>query len=469
MVLSGADSVPDTQVLARTPAGREERTGTGADFGRLLGELTASGWLGAGRGIDAEVHPGVGTLEVVIVADAGRRPSPRMASVMAEAWAQAGAHRRDPLRVRVERRPSQRVAARVRGVPGYGWAAFRPAGLGAEAVRGEGTWLENSHVRIDIDPDDGTFAISGEDGNGVAGLGRLVDDGEEGDTYNHSPPGGDSVVQHPERVELQPVEGGPVRATVRTIQHFTWPAGVVDGRRAGQRPVVIVTDIQLHAAEDFVRVAVRFDNPSRDHRLRAWFPLPRRTDHTVAECAFATVRRGAASGGPHEAALATYPARRFVAAGGLTLTHEGLLEYELVDDGAALALTLLRATGMLSRPAPSARPNPAGPEVRLEAPQLLGPQQARYAVARRGHQSVAAGRRRLAGAEGDSRQRDGPVAIFGQPSGDPRRRGVGPAPPGRGRGHRGAGLQPGRRAGHGGDTRSVRLAGRPAGPEASSL
>jgi alpha-mannosidase len=70
-----------------------------------------------------------------------------------------------------------------------------------------------------------------------------------------------------------------------------------------------------------------------------------------------------------------------VAAGGLTVTHEGLLEYELVDGGAALALTLLRATGMLSRPAPSARPNPAGPEDRLEAPQLLGPQQARYAVA----------------------------------------------------------------------------------------
>ncbi len=320
--------------------------------------------------------PGTASLEVVIVADASRRASPRMASVLGEAWAQAGAHRQDPLRVRVERRPSQRIVARVRGVPGYGWATFRPAELGAEAVHSGRTWLENSRVRVDVDPDDGTYSI-----NGVAGLGRLVDDGEEGDTYNHSPPRADSVIQHPERVELQPVEGGPVRATVRMTEHFTWPAGLVDGCRAGERPVVIVTDIQLHAAEDFVRVAIRFDNPSRDHRLRAWFPLPQRTDHTVAECAFATVRRGAASGGPHELALATYPARRFVAAGGLTLTHEGLLEHELVDGGGALALTLLRATGMLSRPAPSARPNPAGPEVRLEATQLLGPQQARYAVA----------------------------------------------------------------------------------------
>jgi alpha-mannosidase len=299
-----------------------------------------------------------------------------MAPVMAEAWAQAGARRADPLRVRVERRPAQRVAARVAGVPGYGWAAFRPAPLGAEAVRIGPSWLENAHVRVDLDPSDGTFSI-----NGAGGLGRLVDDGEEGDTYNHSPPRDDVVVRRPERVEFATIEQGPVRASLRMSQQFTWPAGVVGGRRVGQRLAVVVTDIELHAGEGFIRVSISFDNPSRDHRLRAWFPLPRPADHTVAECAFATVRRGAAEGGPHEPALATYPARRFVAAGGLTLTHEGLLEHELVEDGAALAVTLLRCTGVLSRPASSGRPNPAGPEDLLEAPQMLGRQQVRYAVA----------------------------------------------------------------------------------------
>jgi alpha-mannosidase len=231
-------------------------------------------------------------------------------------------------------------------------------------------------VRVDLDPDRGTFSI-----NGTAGLGRLVDDGEEGDTYNHSPPRLDSVVQRPDRVELEAIERGPVRATVRMTQHFTWPAAVADSRRVGQRPAAIVTDVELQAGDNFVRVTICFDNPSRDHRLRAWFPLPHPADHTVAECAFGTVSRGAATGGPHEPALATYPARRFVTAGGLTLTHEGLLEHELVDDGAALALTLLRATGVLSRPAPSARPNPAGPDLVVEAAQLLGRHRVRYAVA----------------------------------------------------------------------------------------
>ena len=78
-------------------------------------------------------------------------------------------------------------------------------------------------------------------------------------------------------------------------------------------------------------------------------------------------------------------------AGGLTVTHEGLCEYELVDlDGEAedptttageLALTLVRATGWLSRGPMASRPLPAGPEQPLEGPQLRGPLTLRYAVA----------------------------------------------------------------------------------------
>ena len=52
------------------------------------------------------------------------------------------------------------------------------------------------------------------------------------------------------------------------------------------------------------------------------------------------------------------------------MLHDGLLEYELVDEGRELALTLLRATGYLSRAGISYRPNPAGPLDPLEGPQL---------------------------------------------------------------------------------------------------
>jgi alpha-mannosidase len=77
--------------------------------------------------------------------------------------------------------------------------------------------------------------------------------------------------------------------------------------------------------------------------------------------------------------LPTFVSRRFVDASsgdapgtgvGLAVLHDGLLEYELVDGGRELALTLLRATGYLSRADIALRPNPAGPLDPLEGPQL---------------------------------------------------------------------------------------------------
>jgi mannosylglycerate hydrolase len=119
--------------------------------------------------------------------------------------------------------------------------------------------------------------------------------------------------------------------------------------------------------------------------LRAHFPLPAPVDGSDAECAFAVVHRGlTAEGGVHEFGLPTFPSRRFVDASdgisGLALIHDGLLEYEIVDEGRALALTLLRSVGYLSRTEPQLRPNPAGPPDPLNGPQLLGAQRAEYAV-----------------------------------------------------------------------------------------
>jgi hypothetical protein len=121
----------------------------------------------------------------------------------------------------------------------------------------------------------------------------------------------------------------------------------------------------------------------RDHRLRP-LPLPRRRG-LDAECAFTVVHRGlTAEGGAHEFGLPTLVSRRFVDATdgtkGCALLHDGLLEYELVDDGREIALTLLRATGYLSRSEPSLRPNPAGPTDRVKGAQMLGEQRVQYAV-----------------------------------------------------------------------------------------
>jgi alpha-mannosidase len=82
--------------------------------------------------------------------------------------------------------------------------------------------------------------------------------------------------------------------------------------------------------------------------------------------------------------LPTFVSRRFVDCSdgerGLAVLHDGLLEYEVAEDGRELALTLLRATGYLSRTDPPLRPNPAGPPDELKGPQLQRMLRIDYAV-----------------------------------------------------------------------------------------
>ncbi|HEX4863558.1 MAG TPA: glycoside hydrolase family 38 C-terminal domain-containing protein, partial [Acidimicrobiales bacterium] len=373
MILPGDDTLEGVQVLHRHPGGSEVRRGTGADLGRIIGELTAGGWLGdAGRANFAEVAPLDDGLGVVLTYDPSRRPEPTTASVLAEAWALAGANRDRPLTVRVERPPTQTVVAMTGPVPGYGWSAWSPTPLPFDPVRADDNGLDNGLLRLTVDPLFGTFSIGD-----FTGLDRLVDGRDAGDTYTYDPPENDLIVDLPDSTDVRLIEAGPVRGRLRVVRRFTWPSRL---HRPTPLPVEVTTELTLVAGERAVRVETRFDNVCRDHRLRALFPLPMLSGTTTAGCAFASVTRDKAEGGAREPALSTYPARGFVSAGGLTVLHEGVREYELVDEGSAVAVTLLRATGILSRAATASRPNIAGPQLPLDGAQMLGPVSARYAV-----------------------------------------------------------------------------------------
>ena len=288
------------------------------------------------------------------------------------------------VRLRVRRPARVTVLAHAQDVPGFGWLRWNPLddGGGPPPVVVDGTSMTNGLIRVDVDPDDGTFALGGH-----AGLGRLVDGGDCGDTYNWCPPADDTLVERPDDVTVETLETGPLRARLAVIASYRWPAACEGmAGRVGEVAHEVRTVLELRVGEPAVRVAVTVDNRSRDHRLRAHFPLPEPATGSRAECAFATVERGLeAEGGPTEAPLPTFPSRRFVQAGGLTVIHDGLPEYELVDirDERAheLALTLLRCTGMLSQGPMATRPLPAGPLRPMEGPQLQRTLTVRYALA----------------------------------------------------------------------------------------
>jgi hypothetical protein len=326
-------------------------------------------------------------IDITIAVGTEEKADVPIAEAKQDVYTRLGARPDAVVRVAMDQPSTRKIAARAGEVPGYGWNAFvaQPLAHPVQVDEADGAvTLANGLVRVDIDPTTGTFAL-----DGTPGYGRLVDGGDLGDSYNYSPPRQDTVVDTPRAVTVQVDERGPVRSRARIVGSYDWPDHV-DGTsqaRVGSHPVDVETVVEVRADEATVRVKTTFVNPSGDHRLRVDCPLPEPARESVAESAFTVVTRGlTAEGRSDEFGLPTAPANRFVTAGRLTVVHEGVCEYELIDiqDDAAgtLALTILRSTGMLSRLGMTYRPFPAGPLTPVEGLQMRGRQiELRYALA----------------------------------------------------------------------------------------
>jgi len=388
----GGQALPEEPGAFGIPRGLGPLTLDAATVRTILGMMPNGSQVDAHTWIqDVRVEEDDSAIDITIAFGNEERFDVPIASIKQDLYTRLGARPDATVRIRIDQPPVRRVLVRVTDVPGFGHKALEPATLAHPVTvedPAEGPLvMANGLVTVTVDRHDGTFAI-----DGVAGFGKLVDGGDHGDSYNYSPPAGDRIVDSPDTVTVTVTDRGPVRALATVLARYTWPDHV-DGftrARTGEVPVDVTTEIDVRADERVVRVATRFVNPASDHRVRVHLPLPEPAGGSDAECAFAVVHRGLdTEGRPDEFGLPTFPSRRFVSAGGLTVAHEGLLEYELVDiegersdrRARTMALTLLRSTGMLSRLGMAYRPLPAGPLTPVEGLQLRGRTiEARYAL-----------------------------------------------------------------------------------------
>jgi 2-O-(6-phospho-alpha-D-mannosyl)-D-glycerate hydrolase len=316
-------------------------------------------------------------------------------ALVAEIAATAAADPGGRWRLRVVESARRTVLARVKA-PALGLAAvglggpagpgdpdgITPPSTGVDPVLVTDRTLDNGMIAVAI-AEDGTLTVSGG-GTVTSGIGRLVDGGDVGDTYNYAPPPIDVPVDRPSTMEIRPVESGSLRAVIDVVRRYAWPAGLsadLTTRVAETVEVEVVTHLELRAAESFLRLALAYDNRAVDHRLRFHLPLPRPAERSYAEGQFAVVERGlTAEGGHGEHPLATQPADAFVAAGGIAVLPAHIVEYELIEDGRELAITALRATGLISRDDHPYRDEPAGPVLATPGAQLLGPRTFPFAI-----------------------------------------------------------------------------------------
>ncbi len=282
-------------------------------------------------------------------------------------------------------------------LPSCGHAAFDlsigPADsairTGRRLVSGSERFAENERLKLTIG-DDGTFEVS-DKASGITyhRVAAIEDMADVGDEYNYAPPLSDRRVTSADArvTRVSRIGGGPLRAGLRAELDLPLPQSATadrGGRTSEQVTVPITIEATLDAGAPRVAFAVTVDNRARDHRLRLLFPTGASHVETArADTAFDVITRPARIPVPatirNESPVSSMPMISMVDAGdsetGATVIGKGLMEYEITDGEPAIAMTLIRAVGDLSRNDLVTRPSGhAGPPVATPGAQCQGVQ-----------------------------------------------------------------------------------------------
>ena len=277
----------------------------------------------------------------------------------------------------------------VREVAGFA-IETRAQGVAAAAtpapppVRVDGTSLDNGVLRVVVSNAGDVSVHHLASGRVLDRALSLEDATDVGDLY--TPAIRDPrTVPSPRRVRV--VHRGPLRGELA----LEWTLAARSRRGARSR---CSASLLLDAASPFLRIRIEGFNASPDHRLRLCVHTGLRDARTMADAAFHLVERRplsiTAEDEAMERVVPTAPLHRYVsrydASAGATVFSDGLAEHESLADG-TVAVTLVRAVGVLSRHDLPERPGHAGWPADTPLAQSLGAYRAELALAPHGPDS----------------------------------------------------------------------------------
>ncbi len=250
--------------------------------------------------------------------------------------------------------------------------AVAPVRAPGEHVRSpEDGVIENEALRVEVERDGSFIVIDKATGTRTGKQNQLLDEGDKGDEYTFSYAG--PTVGARGIVGARRVAVSGDRPTVIVDLVLDLPVGLREDRLARSPATVgcaVHAEISLDAGARRVDVALTVDNQARDHRLKVLCETGTRALTHIAGAAFSWIDRTtrvSPKRGWVEQPTAERCVHDLVAIdGALAIGVDGLREYAALHDGRTIAITLLRATGWLSRGDMPERRGHAGPA--LETP-----------------------------------------------------------------------------------------------------
>ena len=263
----------------------------------------------------------------------------------------------------------------------------RPRGEPAEPR--DGSVIESDRFRIEVAANGTLVLVDKRTGRRFEHVHVLEDELDMGDLYNFCQVDGQRIWRS-DRVAVRVLADGPLVWELELRAEAERPAGLdLEFRPLAETVrLTVVTVVRLVRGCGRIELRTTIDNPARNHRLRVLFPTGAATGPVRAEGHFALVRRTLLPPRPRtdwaEPPDPTQHTLGAVALGPIAVLTKGLPEYEArsTAGGSELCLTLLRAVGIISRPAGvlKTRPQAAGPQVLTPDGQCPGRHELEYAL-----------------------------------------------------------------------------------------
>ena len=254
--------------------------------------------------------------------------------------------------------------------------------------------FENGFYKMEIALDGSLSILDKDSGKFYERLNYYEDQGEGGDSYNHSPLKKDkSILSIDFTASVNKIEDGFHRKCFRIINNMRVPKSLSnDGlsRSHDEEDMKITTLVFVYKQSRRIDFSVEINNKVFSHRIRALFPFGKKVDSSFAETQFGIIERSTAK--PiygddwPEIPLPIYSMQRFAGlrSGGeiLAVLNRGLSEYEVYNpDNAILGITLHRGVSIMGRSNLAIRPGRAsGVEVKTPDAESIGSLHREYSL-----------------------------------------------------------------------------------------
>lgn len=259
----------------------------------------------------------------------------------------------------------------------------------SESVTDNARMIENAHYRVEVE-ESGLLAITQKTtGKRYERQMLLVENGDDGDSYNYSPPRGDLIVTSEGCLTSFSRESNDVNQSLQLEYVLQVPANL-DERAQGRVTTAMKVAARITLQQDdLIRFALDVDNQVLSHRLCVHFATDILANVSYADQLFGVVARPVQLSNAlrvweeenwHEKPISIEPMQSYVNlhddTHGFTFHTNGVREYEIVGDNFDnISVTLFRSFGYMGKENLLYRPGRASGESVVATPdaQLLGP------------------------------------------------------------------------------------------------